>query len=117
MIVGELEAGQNRIEAELCILRAMCQGTPERTAWDEGMLILSSYPFRDSIHQLVFDILREISSRSPRVIREELPRRVVNKGFPDLDLDTYFQPHNLNASQVISLMHAVRAAACGEAKA
>jgi len=78
------------------------------------MLILGNYPFQDSVHQLVFDTLREINTDIPRIIREQLPRRITNKGFPALPLETYFEPHNLNTDQAVSLMHAVRGTARGE---
>jgi hypothetical protein len=92
----------------------MCQVTPGGAVWDTGMRILASYPFQDSVRQLIFDTLREIPSSAPKPIREELLRRMVNKGFPDIDLDPYFQPHHLDAAEVLALMQAVCAGASNE---
>ncbi len=86
----------------------MVQGTPARVVRAEGIKILADYPFQDSVHQLVFDTLREIPGDSSEIIREQLPARLNNKGFPDLDLEALFQPHNLTPAQAIALMRSLR---------
>jgi hypothetical protein len=107
-VTEKLEGRDKLIEAELDVLRAMTQGTPERAVRAEGIKILADYPFLVAVHQLIFDTLREIPADSPQVIREQLPTRLNNKGFPDLDLETVFQPHNLTARQAIALMRELR---------
>lgn len=102
------------VAVERLVLQAMCQGTPERTVWDDGMLILGSYPFHDVVHQLLFDTLGEINTDLPPIIRQQLPARVTLKGFPALDLAPFFQPHPLNAAQAVALMHQLRAWSKGE---
>lgn len=114
-MVEKLEARGELIEAELDVLRTMAQGTPQRTVLADAVKILADYRFRDTTHQLIFDALREISTDSPEVIREQLAALLTKKGFPDLDLEAVFQPHNLSASQAIALMHELRSKA-GHAK-
>jgi len=106
-VTEKLEGRDKLIDAELGVLRAMTQG-PLRA---EGIKILAEYPFADVVHQLIFDTLREIPADSPQIIREQLPVRLNNKGFPDLDLEALFEPHNLTDSQAIALMSELRSKA------
>ncbi len=95
-------------ESELLILRGMCQGTATRRVWQDGQDILATYRFHDNLHQVVFDTLREINSDDPRIIRGLLGPRLTNKGFPDVDVETFFAPHNLRAPVLVAMMHSVR---------
>ena len=56
------------LSAELAVLRAMCTGTREGTVWDNGMLLLGTYPFRDNVHQLIFEVLQEINTALPATL-------------------------------------------------
>jgi len=105
----KVETRKEILVAERDVLRAMCQGTAERPVRSEGLAILRDYRFADSVHQLVFETLRQIPSDAPQIIREQLPVRLNNKGFPDLDLEVFFQPHNLSAEQAIAQMRGLRA--------
>ncbi|MFQ5696406.1 MAG: hypothetical protein ACE5HB_10490 [Terriglobia bacterium] len=96
---------------ELKVLQAMCSGTPQGTIWDKAMLALGGYEFRDLVHQLVFDALREINTDLPDVIRKHLPARLTNKGFPSLDCEKFFLSHGLSAAQALALVETLRAAA------
>lgn len=107
-VMSGFDSRHNALEAELAVLRAMCLGTAERSVWADGIALLADYSFQDDIHQLVFDALGEISSSDYATIREQLPTRLNNKGFPDLDWEKFFEPHNLSADQAMSLMRAVR---------
>lgn len=101
-------ARQRIIEAERNALRALCQGTAQGSVHAEGLSILAPYAFVDKVHQLVFDTLREILSADPEVIRAQLPSRLNNRGFPDLDVETFFKPHGLSAAEAIALMRSLR---------
>lgn len=97
-------ASGNTLDAELSVLQAMCQGTPERRVWADGIRLLAGYAFRDPLHQIVFEALRELATDDPAAIRGLLAQRVTVKGFPDVDLAPLFVPHCLSASQAIALM-------------
>ena len=109
-----LESREDILRAERAVLQAMCTGTPERTIWDNGMLILGSYPFRDIIHQLIFDTLREINTDMPDIIQKQLPVRLIRKSFPAVDVSIFLAPHDLRANAVVELMRALRVSAPGE---
>jgi len=109
-----LEWCATKAEAERTVLRAMCVGALGRTVWREGVDLLADYRFADNVHQLIFEAMREIQTDDPLIIRELLPARLNNKGFPDLDLETYFQPHNFPANQTIALIRALCAGSADE---
>jgi replicative DNA helicase len=116
IMTEKLRAREKILEAERDILRAMVQGTPERSVWAEGVELLADYAFEDSTHQLIFDTLRELATADPALIRERLPARLNNKGFPDTNLEALFQPHNLTATQAVALMRALRSQTLGRAR-
>lgn len=84
---------------ELRVLQAMCTGTPQGAARSLGLALLRGYRFRDAIHQTVFDVLTEILSDDPAILREQLPARLTRKGFPDADCALFFNPHGLSLPQ------------------
>ncbi|HEX2714228.1 MAG TPA: hypothetical protein VHM88_18705 [Candidatus Acidoferrales bacterium] len=104
------KANSDILGVERDVLRAMCQSVPGCDVLHDGLEILADYRFMDSTHQLVFDTLRELRAGNPRLIRERLPARLNNKGFPDLDLETFFAPQRLTADEAVAEMHAIKTA-------
>jgi hypothetical protein len=103
-------ADSDILKAERNVLRAMCQGVPGCDVLRDGLEILADHSFMDSTHQLVFDTLRELRAGNPQLIRERMPARLNNKGFPDVDLETFFAPQRLRADEALALMHTIKAA-------
>src|SRR3989442_9308788 len=104
-----LEWCATKAEAERTVLRAMCMGALGRTFWREAVALLADYRFADNVHQLIFDTVREIHTGDPLILRQLLPPPLNNKGFPDLNLDTYFQPHIFTANHTIDLIRGLSA--------
>lgn len=92
------------LSSEEKVLQAMCTGTPEGTVWDKGMLLLDNYSFQDVVHQLIFDVLQEINTDLPDIIRKQLPGRLTNKGFPAAAVEKFLAPHSLGAAEAVELM-------------
>ncbi len=63
-------------EAELNVLRALCQDTRECSVWAAAKQLLTCYRFRDPSHQLVFDALCQLPKQNPALLRELLPGRI-----------------------------------------
>lgn len=104
------------LESELYVLRAMCQGTQQRPVLEDGLNILSNYPFIDQTHQLIYDALRELNTVVPEILQNVLPRRLAKKGFPDLDIQPFFKPHTLAADVAVSMMEGVQFSARGKVR-
>ena len=96
--------GQEVVAAERAVLQALCQGTESGLVGDDGLRLLVAYRFRDTTHQVVFDVLRQIPSGNPEAIRRHLQQRLVLAGFPDLDPQEFFVPHGMDHQQVLQLI-------------
>ena len=104
MPASEQNPEEKRRATERTVLQAMCQGTEEGPVRDEGMSLLHSYRFCDIHHQVVFEALQKISFTKPPIIREQLQQRVVLAGFPDLDAQEFFVPHQLDRQKALELI-------------
>lgn len=92
---------QEVLAAEVRVLQAMCTGTREGSVWKEAISRLARYRFRELVHQLIFEALRELNTDDPDVIRHELPVRLIWKGFPAVDTEKFLAPHNLSREEVV----------------
>lgn len=115
-LMEQLRSRRELLNAERAVLRALCQGAPERLVWTEGMAILANYVFEDDVHQLIFSTLRELCNGDPRILGEQLLARLTNKGFPALDLEDFFRPHGLTAARAVELMRALAARTAPDAQ-
>ncbi len=108
MLASTLMATQETQAAERRVLQALCQGVGGVTLLAEGARILHGYRFRDPLHQILFEALGEIGPAAPALVRELLAARLIRKGFPDVDLDPFFEPHGLTADAAMALMKRLR---------
>jgi len=92
------------LETERHLLRALCQGTFEGSVRASARALLAGYPWREPLHQVVFDAVLSIPSDSPELIQSELPARLTRRGFPDFNLDDLFRPQDLSKDEVEGLM-------------
>ena len=112
--VPAMASREEILATELAVLRAMCSGTPEGTVWDKGMLLLGTYPFRDTVHQLIFEVLQEINTDLPEIVRKQLPQRLTRKGFPSVPFENFLAPHGLSSAEAVERMRQLRLWAMGE---
>lgn len=112
--MGDAPPRDEILATEVKVLQAMCTGTPQGTVWDQGMLLLGTYPFQDVIHQLIFDVLQEINTDLPEIIRKQLPTRLTKKGFPAVAMEKFLGPHTLTAPRAVELMKKLRGWSGGE---
>ncbi len=81
------------------LLQVICQGGLDRELREETLSRLRSYAFASVHHQVVFDCLAGLARREPETIRSLLPEWLVRAGFPDMDIATFFEPHELTATE------------------
>jgi hypothetical protein len=96
-----------RIHLEELVLAALCQGAFD-PARNKVMRRLASYRFATDSHQVVCRALASIPTADPRRLRELLPSRLNNLGFPDMDWENLFAPRTFEqdrlAAQLDSLL-------------
>jgi hypothetical protein len=84
-------APNTRERVEEYLLSALCQDgfPPEGRAF--AIRRLSRYRFAHAPHQAVFQALATLPTTDPKRIREFLPQRLNNLGFPDLPWEVFFE--------------------------
>jgi hypothetical protein len=81
-----IDAAGESIVRERAILRALCVAEVHRADRLRALSILAKYRFHDPHHQVLFDVLQEVPSATPALLRERLPALLTRRGFPDFDL-------------------------------
>lgn len=91
-------------EIELLVLRALCQGTPQGSVRSEAAGLLSGYPWREPVHEVMFGCLTAIATVQPDDLRRVLFACLTRKGFPDIDLGIFFEPQSLTRKEATRLI-------------
>jgi hypothetical protein len=94
------------VKTEHLALRILCQ-TQRPQLREEGMRLLACYVWQGRDHEVVFEVLGEPGWRDPDGLRAQFPARLTRKGFPDLDFESYFEPHGLAPQQALKLIRAL----------
>jgi hypothetical protein len=67
-------------------LRLLCSNLIRATTRVELCNLLDSSLFEDELHRVAFEEIRAAGSVPAKRLREELPGRITNRGFPDFEL-------------------------------
>jgi hypothetical protein len=76
---------------ELQALRALCDVATPREERQKLMQSFSQRTFIEPEHQVVFESIRALFTRGP-ISAAQLRVHLNNRGFPDTDVEKYFQP-------------------------
>ena len=90
------------IEARL--LGLLCRGECGARLRGELWAGLAGHTFQSVYHQAVFDCLRELGGENPVRIRELLPVRLVQAGFPDVDFAPFFLNEEISDAEGATLL-------------
>ena len=82
---------ETQFATELQALRVLCDETIDREGRQRLMQALSHHPFIETEHQVVFESIRALFPRGP-ISTGQLRVHLNNRGFPDTDVEKYFQP-------------------------
>ncbi len=82
---------ETQIASEIHALRALCDEEAPREERQKLAQSLSQGVFVESEHQVVLESIRALLSRGP-ISAERLRVHLNNRGFPDTDVEKYFQP-------------------------
>jgi|SRR5271166_708251 len=84
-------------------LRFLCSILIQPKTRVELLGLLDESQFTDPIHRVLFEEIRATGPVPSRVLREVLPARIVNRGFPDFDLKDFLGPSSASESEVEEL--------------
>jgi hypothetical protein len=84
-------------------LRFLCSVLIKGGTRSELCKLLDPSVFQDPLRRVVFEEIRSLGSIESRRLRELLPARVTNRGFPDFDLHALLAPHEVGESEIDEL--------------
>jgi hypothetical protein len=82
---------ETQLAAERKALETLCDEKLARNLRQNLIQSLGPQAFIDPEHQVVFESIRALFTRGP-ISREQLRIHLNNRGFPDTDVEKYFQP-------------------------
>lgn len=84
-------------------LRFLCSVLIQGGTRAEICKLLPSHVFQDPLRRVVFEEIRKLGPIDSRRLRELLPARVTNRGFPDFDLPAFLAPHEVSEKEIDQL--------------
>ena len=91
------------LQLERNTLRFLCSVLIKSGTRVEICKLLDPRVFEDALQRVVFEEIRELGSIDSRRLRELLPARVANRGFPDFDLKELLAPHEVSEKEIDQL--------------
>ena len=84
-------------------LRFLCSVLIKGGTRGEICRLLDPSVFQDPLRRVVFEEIRELGSIDSRRLRDLLPTRVTNRGFPDFDLKAFLAPQEVGEKEIDQL--------------
>lgn len=88
---------QPAILQERRVLQAFCKA--DAAVLRNAGRLLSSYRWRESVHQIIFTCLSSVSTGGPLSLRERLAACATRKGFPDINWEEFFPTQPISAQE------------------
>ena len=82
---------ETQFATELQALRVLCDESIPREGRQRIRQALAQHAFMEPEHQVVFESIHALFPRGPISV-EQLRVHLNNRGFPDTDVEKYFQP-------------------------
>lgn len=98
---------ESRPRLETNTLRFLCSVPIKGGTRCEICRMLDPGVFQDPLRRVVFEEIRELGSVESRRLRELLPARVTNRGFPDFDLKSLLAPQDVSEKEIDQLFETV----------
>jgi len=92
-----------RFQLQKNTLRFLCSVLIKSGTRLEICKLLDPSVFDDPLQRVLFEEIRELGTIDSRRLRELLPARVTNRGFPDFDLNEFLAPHEVNEKEIDQL--------------
>lgn len=92
-----------RSELQRNTLRLLCSVLIKSGTRLEICHLLDPDVFQDPLQRVVFEEIRELGTIESRRLRQLLPARITNRGFPDFDLHEFLAPHEAGEQDIDEL--------------
>ncbi len=97
------DESNGRFELQKNTLRLLCSVLIKSGTRVEICRLLNPGVFQDPLERVVFEEIRDLGSIDSRRLRELLPSRVTNRGFPDFDLRHLLAPYEVSEKDIDQL--------------
>jgi hypothetical protein len=101
------QESNGRLQFERNTLRLLCSVLLKPGTRLEICRLLDPGVFHDSLHRILFEEIRALEAVQSRQLRELLPGRVTNRGFPEFDLHEFLAPSEVSEAEVDKLFEGV----------
>ena len=88
------------------MLRSLANGKVSSARHRAVVRLLQDYDFLDPEHQVVYESVRAIAQEQP-ISAPRLAAHLNNRGFPDIDLEKYFEGTPLDLVKALDLVRAL----------
>jgi hypothetical protein len=94
---------QDNFQLQRDTLRLLCSVLLKSGTRSEICRLLDPVVFQDPLQRVIFEEVRRLGNVESRKLRELLPGRVTNRGFPDFDLHEFLVPHQATEEDIEKL--------------
>lgn len=93
-------------EIERLVLGALCAAPLPLEDRGEVLRSLANYNWILPDHRVIYEALRRSRQRNPAALREHVVAEITRLGFPDIDVEPFFNPCNLTKAELVALANA-----------
>jgi hypothetical protein len=94
---------RDKVQLERDTLRLLCSVLIKSGTRQEICRLLDPAAFQDPLQRAVFEEIRELGAIESRRLRQLLPARVKNRGFPEFDLHEFLAPDQATEQDIEKL--------------
>jgi len=94
---------KDKVQLERDTLRLLCSVLIKSGTRQEICKLLDAAVFHDPLQRVIFEEIRELGAIESRRLRQLLPARVTNRGFPEFDLHEFLAPHQATEEDIEKL--------------
>ena len=97
-------------EVERLLVSALCAGPLSPEDRSEALRSLADYNWIQPDHRVIYEALRRSRQRESPALREHIVAEITRLGFPDIDVEPFFNPSTLTKAEIVGLASALLAA-------
>jgi hypothetical protein len=97
-------------EIERLMLGALCAGPLSLDDRSEALRSLANYNWILPDHRVIYEVLRRSRQRNSAALRENMVAEITRLGFPDIDVEPFFNTCSLTRAEIVELANALLAA-------
>jgi hypothetical protein len=94
---------KDTVQLERDTLRLLCSVLIKSGTRQEICRLIDPAVFQDPLQRVMFEEIRDLGAIESRRLRQLLPARVTNRGFPDFDLHEFLAPHQATEEDIEKL--------------